>query len=258
MPSNISHEKVALNSFSDKQYKEYVVGMIKIHGLDEKLTNEQLRNQIEKKDLLPLNLMLAIKHLKSDESNLKNPNFKNAFNQYFLNELPDERIKNIFATCSFMDPSSIHFDILLGLYPDDTDNLFNSLECLSDRGFIDIDYTNETISVTHRKMQEKMQEIIPQDERNEILKKLGGYFEEKLVEKCERNVKQSEKCDAYYKQVKCVAAYLADQSQEFGCLLAKLNEKLGYYYFYYEVNYSKALECFEQVDEITNKSNNHE
>ena len=76
--------------------------MIKIHGLDEKLKNELFKNLIENKDLLPLKLMLAVKYLKNDESNLKNPNFKNDFNQYFLNKLPEDqpKIKDLFATCA--------------------------------------------------------------------------------------------------------------------------------------------------------------
>jgi hypothetical protein len=255
MPSNFPHEKVALNSLSDKQSKEYVVGMKQYHELDDKLTNELFKNQIDNKDLLPLKLMLAVKYLKNDESKLKMPNFKNAFNQYFLSELPDEKIQDIFATCSFMDPSSINLDILDELY--DNENLYTQLEFLSDRGYIDIDYTNDTISVTHRKLQEKMKKIMSQEARNRILNKLCGYFEDKVVEKFERNVKQSEKCDAFYKQIKTVATYLANQSAEFGSFLAKLNEKLGYYYLYYEVNLIGALKCFKQVNEIMNESNNH-
>ena len=36
-------------------------------------------------------------------------------------------------------------------------------------------------------------------------------------------------------------------------LFTTLNEKLGYYYMFYEVDYAKALECFQQVSNVMNE-----
>ena len=60
--------------------------------------------------------------------------------------------------------------------------------------------------------------------------------------------------DANFRQANHLIAQLSelklDKNETLLNLFTTLNEKLGYFFMFYEVGYAKALECFQQVNKV--------
>jgi len=236
----------------------------------------------DKDAILPLKLMLIVKYLNAndmasvddllEEIKVVHSSNENKDEELFLEdclfkEMPKEA-KRVFEYCSFLEPTFIPFKLLDRLLTkgmkDERKELQSAVNFLERRGLlIKTDYKNyeEGCSITHMHLQKEMRQRMSRQRNGELLAKIGKCLAESVLA-CDRNVtrKRDEKrVDVDFKQVKHVVAQLEDRTvsplsqSEFRDSLIELNEKLGYYYFFYDVSYEKALACFEKVNVAINK-----
>ena len=113
--------------------------------------------------------------------------------------------------------------------------------------------------VTHRCLQEEMRQRLKSEiDRHEILTRIGECLlsNNRLIT-CDRNVtrkRDGRRVDANFRQAKHLIAQLSelelDTNETLLNLFTTLNEKLGYFYMFYDVDYARALTCFQQVNEV--------
>ena len=143
-----------------------------------------------------------------------------------------------------------------------------AIQCLKRRGLL-VETTDKSIRgleageedgccVTHRCLQEEMKQTISGNERQEILTRIGECLlsNNRLIT-CDRNVtrkRDGKRIDANFRQAKHLIAQLSelklDTNETLLNLFTTLNEKLGYFYMFYAVDYARALICFKQVNEV--------
>ncbi len=201
-----------------------------------------------------------LEEIKSVHSSNENKDEELFLEDYLLKEMPKEA-KRVFEYCSFLEPTFIPFKLLNKLLP--RKELQSAVNFLERRGLlIKTDYKKheEGCSITHMHLQKEMRQRMSRQRNGELLAKIGKCLAESVLA-CDRNVtrKRDEKrVDVDFKQVKHVVTQLEDrtvsplpQSElhvQMRDSLTELNEKLGYYYFFYDVSYEKALACFEKVN----------
>jgi hypothetical protein len=171
-----------------------------------------------------------------------------------------------------MEPQFISYKLLGDLFQRKNGEPDVSIQYLMHRGLLvettdkfirggGVDYKEDDgCCVTHRCLQEEMKQTISgTDERQEILTRIGECLlsKNRLIT-CDRNVTRKRdgcRIDANFRQAKHLLAQLSelklDTNETLLNLFTTLNEKLGYYYMFYEVDYAKALECFQQVNNVT-------
>ena len=175
--------------------------------------------------------------------------------------MPNES-QRVFAYCSYLEHKFIDFDLLNKLFPNDEDQLQDSVKILQQRGLIEEEAIGERegCRVTHVCLQTEMKHFyhLGRDRENDdaILTRICLALRGVIA--CDRHVRREERIDLEFKQVKHVVAQLemkktTNLSNELHDLYTELNEKLGYFYLFYEINYEKALACFEQVNEVMTK-----
>ena len=98
-------------------------------------------------------------------------------------------------------------------------------------------------------------------DRHKILARIGDCLlaENRLIT-CDRTVTRKRdgmRIDANFRQAKHLIGQLSelelDKNETLLNLFTTLNEKLGHFFMFYEVNYAKALECFQQVNKVMNE-----
>ena len=181
-----------------------------------------------------------------------------------------EQTKLVFLYCCFMDPQFIGYELLGELFQQEVDD---DLQFLKRRGLL-VETTDKCIRglelggeedgcfVTHRCLQEEMRQRLKREiDRHEILTRIGECLlsNNRLIT-CDRNVtrkRDGRRIDANFRQAKHLIAQLSelelDKNETILNLFTTLNEKLGHFFMFYEVNYAKALECFQQVNKVMTK-----
>ena len=161
-------------------------------------------------------------------------------------------VQRLFAYFSYLEPNFIDCELLNELFPDDDDDLQKSLDYLERRGLIELEERDENsgYAITHRCLQKEMQHFYQGRESSEqILKRIAECLAKRVEIPCNRHVRKNRRIDLDFKQVKYVVTQL-ETNKKLRDLLTELNEKLGYFYLFYEINYRKALDCFEQVSAV--------
>jgi hypothetical protein len=194
----------------------------------------------------------------------------NLFLEHFVFTGVSEQTKLVFLYCCFMDPQFISYELLGELFQQkEEDDLQTSIQYLIRRGLL-VETTDKCIRglelggedgcfVTHRCLQEEMRQRLKSEiDRHEILTRIGEcLLSNKRLITCDRNVtrkRDGRRIDVNFRQVKHLIAQLSelklDKNETLLNLFTTLNEKLGYFFLFYEVGYAKALECFQQVNEV--------
>ena len=164
-------------------------------------------------------------------------------------------MQRLFACCCFLEPNFIDGELLNELFPDmmNDDELQESLDFLESRGLIERDKSGESVgyAITHRCLQKEMRKFYG-ERCEEILNIIGECLAMRVKEPCNRDVQKKESIDLDFKQVKYLIIQL-ETNTNLRDLFTNLNDRLGYFYLYYEINYKKALDCFEQVSSVYGK-----
>jgi hypothetical protein len=190
-------------------------------------------------------------------------------------KLVSDQAKIVFLYCCFMESKFISYELLNELFQRDEDELDASLDFLMRRGLL-VETTDKSIGkegeedgcmVTHRCLQEEMRQTERAEiDRHKILARIGECLlaENRLIT-CDRTVTRKRdgmSIDANFRQAKHLLAELSkvelDKNSKLLKLFTEINEKLGYFYMFYEVNYAKALDCFKQVNKFMTKRNKKE
>ena len=200
-----------------------------------------------------------------ENSHQKSEKKLNLFLEHFVFTGVSEQTKLVFLYCCFMDPQFIGYELLGDLFQQEVDD---DLQYLKRRGLL-VDTTDKCIRglelggeedgcfVTHRCLQEEMRQRLKSEiDRHEILTRIGECLlsNNRLIT-CDRNVtrkRDGKIIDANFRQAKHLIVQLSElkldkKNKKLLSLFTELNEKLGYFYMFYEVNYTEALKCFEQV-----------
>ena len=164
------------------------------------------------------------------------------------------KVQRLFAYFSYFEPNFIDCELLNELFPHDDDDLQKSLDYLERRGLIELEERDESVgyAITHRCLQKEMGHFYHgqgRESSEQILKRIAGCLAKRVEIPCNRHVRKNRRIDLDFKQVKYVVTQL-ETNKKLRDLLTELNEKLGYFYLFYEINYRKALDCFEQVSEV--------
>ena len=193
---------------------------------------------------------------------------KNAFLNDFMLKGVSEQAKLVFLYCCFMEPQFISYKLLGDLFQRKNGETVLAIECLKRRGLL-VEKTDKSIRglevgeedgccVTHRCLQEEMKQTKSDKERQEILTRIGECMvsNNRLIT-CDRNVtrkRDGKRIDANFRQAKHLIVQLSelklDTNETLLNLFTTLNEKLGYFYMFYDVDYARALTCFQQVNEV--------
>ena len=180
-----------------------------------------------------------------------------------------EQAKLVFLYCCFMESKFISYELLGELFEDE---LELSLDCLKRRGLL-VKTTDKSIgrdgketgyAVTHRCLREEMRQTERgKKDLHRILARIGECLLAKnILITCDRTVtrlRDGKRIDANFRQAKYLMAQLLefelDKNEDLLKLFTEINEKLGNYYIFYETDYAKALDCFQQVNEFMTKRN---
>ena len=163
-------------------------------------------------------------------------------------------MQRLFAYFSYLEPSLIDCELLIKLFPNDDDELQVSLNHLERRGLIKLERNDgkNGYAITHRCLQKEMRHFYHgqgRESSEQILKRIAECLAKRVEIPCDRHVRKNRRIDLDFEQVKCVVTQL-ETNTELRDLLTELNEKLGYFYLFYEINYRKALDCFEKVSTV--------
>jgi hypothetical protein len=174
------------------------------------------------------------------------------FEDYLIKNM-SKQVQRLFAYFSYLEPNFIDCELLKKLFPNDDDELQVSLNHLERRELIKLEkYSGVGYSITHRCLQKEMRHFYHGQDREsneQILKRIAECLAKRVEKPCDRHVRKEERVDFEFKQVKYIVAQL-EENKILRDLLTELNEKLGYFYFFYEINYNKALDCFEKVSAV--------
>jgi hypothetical protein len=197
------------------------------------------------------------------------------FLEEFVFKDVSKQAKLVFLYCCFMESTFISYELLGELFQREEDELSASLASLRRRGLL-VETTDKSIGkegeeeglmVTHRCLQEEMRLTERAEiDRHKILARIGECLlaKNRLIT-CDRTVtrkRDGQRVDANFRQAKHLLAELSkvqlDKNERLFELFTEINEKLGYFYMFYEVNYAKALDCFKQVNKFMTKRNKKE
>ena len=163
------------------------------------------------------------------------------------------QVQRLFAYFSYLEPNFIDCELLKKLFPNNDDELQVSLNHLERRGLIKLEkYSGVGYAITHRCLQKEMRHFYHgqgRESSEQILKRIAECLAKRVEIPCDRHVRKNRRIDLDFEQVKCVVTQL-ETNTKLRDLLTELNEKLGYFYLFYEINYRKALDCFEQVSAV--------
>ena len=185
----------------------------------------------------------------------ENKNEELFLEDYLFKEMPKDA-KLVFEYCSFLEPTFIPFKLLYKLLT--RKELQSAVNFLERRGLLTYKEYEDGCSITHRHLQKEMRQRLSRQRNDEVLSEIGNCLAKSVIA-CDRNVtrKRDEKrIDVDFRQVKHVVPQLeartvslphSELHVQLRDSLTELNEKLGYFYFFYDVNYEKALVCFEKV-----------
>ena len=171
-----------------------------------------------------------------------------------------------------MESKFISYELLGELFQRDDDELDLSLDCLKRRGLL-VKTTDKSIGrdgkehgyvVTHQCLREEMRQTERgKKDGHKILARIGECLmaKNRLIT-CDRSVtrlRDGKRIDANFRQAKYLMAQLSelelDKNEDFLMLFTEINEKLGNFYMFYEVDYTKALDCFQQVNVVMTERN---